>query len=225
VFYFTQAASPQSMQEIVNIIRAMTDIQQASRDNAQRTLALRGTADQIALAEWLFNKLDQPASGQAPAQQTEYRLPDGRNEVVSVFYLTLTQSPQGIQEIVNVIRAIADLQRVFPHNAQRTLALRGTADQIRLAEWLCHGVDKPVGGQAPPQPVEYRLPGGNEVVRVFYLTQTASPQRLQEIVNTVRTTTKLQRVFPCGTQKALAVRGTDNQIAAAERLVQELDKP
>ena len=68
VFYFTQAASPQSMQEIVNIIRAMTDIQQASRDNAQRTLALRGTADQIALAEWLFNKLDQPASGQAPAQ-------------------------------------------------------------------------------------------------------------------------------------------------------------
>jgi hypothetical protein len=114
---------------------------------------------------------------------------------------------------------------VFPYNAQRTLALRGTADQIRLAEWLCHGVDKPVGGQAPPQPVEYRLPGGNEVVRVFYLTQTASPQRLQEIVNTVRTTTKLQRVFPCGTQKALAVRGTDNQIAAAERLVQELDKP
>jgi hypothetical protein len=49
VFHFTYADTPQSVQETVNIMRSITEIPQATADNAAKTMTLRGTADQIGL--------------------------------------------------------------------------------------------------------------------------------------------------------------------------------
>jgi hypothetical protein len=69
------------------------------------------------------------------------------------------------------------------------------------------------------------MPGGANVVRVFYLTNIVGVQSFQEIVNGVRRTTNLPRVIPYPSQRAVALRGTNTQVAAAERVIQELDNP
>ena len=237
VFHFIHTETAQDLQEIATVIRSMADIRQASTDTAQRALALRGTAGQIALAEWLVNELDKPTNRQALAPQSqnsaahEYRPSGSGDDVVRVFYLTHTETAQELQEVATLVRSMADIRRLFTYNAPRALALRGTAGQIALAEWLVNELDKPTNRQAlAPQSQnsathEYRLSGsGDDVVRVFYLTHTETAQRLQEIATQVRSMTEVRRLFTYNAQRALALRGTAGQIALADRLIKERDR-
>src|SRR5437016_1862075 len=61
VFYFTHTETEQGIQEISTLIRGIGDIRQVSTDTAKRSLTVHGNAAQIALAEWLFNEMDQAA--------------------------------------------------------------------------------------------------------------------------------------------------------------------
>src|SRR5437016_1014773 len=84
---FTHTESSQNMQEIAVAVRAITDISQAAVDIEQKLLMVHGTAGQIALAEWLFNELDQ-ANRQSRQSSDKYLMPGGdRDNVVRVFYL------------------------------------------------------------------------------------------------------------------------------------------
>jgi hypothetical protein len=232
VFHFTQIETLQGFQEIATVMRTVAEIRQLSVNAAPRALAMRGTADQIALAEWLFSELDKPTRAVQPSQDSgahEYRVPGRGDDVVKVFFLTHTNTAQGLQEIVTAIRTIADMQRIFPCNAPPAVTLRGTADQVALAEWLVNTLDQAAGGAQPSQGSathEYRAPGGSDdVVRVFYVTHTDTAQGLQEIVTAIRTITEIQRIFPRYAIRAVAMRGTAGQVARAERLIEGLDKP
>src|SRR5713226_9261074 len=59
-FHFTHAETVQDMQEIVTVVRAITEIKQMAPDTEQKLLSVHATAGQIALTEWLMNELDQP---------------------------------------------------------------------------------------------------------------------------------------------------------------------
>jgi len=189
-------------------------------------LAVRGTADQMALAEWMFNALDKAAP--QPNQHTtsaEYLVPEGpgnRSPVVVILYLAHADTPQSLQEFVNLIRATGDFARAFPNNALKAVTVRGTADQMALARWLFDGLDQPAQS---PSTQEFRVAGSsNDVARVFYLNHTAAPQGMQEFTAPIRTTANMQRVFPYLPPKALAIRGTPDQLALAARLIQEQDQ-
>jgi hypothetical protein len=62
------------------------------------------------------------------------------------------------------------------------------------------------------------------MIRVAYLPENTSPQALQETVNAVRTDTRMQRVYPNGMRKAIAMRGTADQISRADLILQERTK-
>ena len=62
------------------------------------------------------------------------------------------------------------------------------------------------------------------VIKTFYLTNLSQPTELQDVVNAIRAVLDMQRVQPFLSQKALVVRGTPDQIALAEKLVEDLDK-
>jgi len=47
---------------------------------------------------------------------------------------------------------------------------------------------------------------------------------MQEIVNAVRSATRAQRIWPCNQPKALAFRGTADQVTQAEKVIAQLDK-
>jgi hypothetical protein len=235
VFHFTHAETQQDIQEIATVIRSLTGIRQATSDVAQNSLALRGAAAQIEMAEWLLHDLDNapapPQPNQSPATH-EYRLPGGADDVVRVFYLAYTQTVQQFQEIATAVRSTADIRRLFTYYAPRAVAVRGTADQVAMAEWLFGQMDKPAVPPVPAQQTEnlasqeYRLPGsGENVLRVFYLRHTETIQDFQELVVLVRSITDTRRVFTYSSPRAVATRGTADQIALAEWLFNQLDRP
>lgn len=62
------------------------------------------------------------------------------------------------------------------------------------------------------------------VLKTFYLSNLSQPTELQDIVNAIRAVLDVQRVQQLLSQNALVVRGTPDQIALAEKLVEDLDK-
>ena len=62
------------------------------------------------------------------------------------------------------------------------------------------------------------------VLKTFYLANLSQPTELQDVVNAIRAVLDVQRVQQLLSQNALVVRGTPDQIALAEKLVEDLDK-
>jgi general secretion pathway protein D len=63
--------------------------------------------------------------------------------VVKTFYLSNLTSPTELQEIVNTLRSILDVSRVQQLTSQEAVVIRGTPDQILLAEKLVGDFDRP----------------------------------------------------------------------------------
>jgi general secretion pathway protein D len=62
------------------------------------------------------------------------------------------------------------------------------------------------------------------VLKTFYLTNLSAPTELQDIVNAIRSVLDVARVQQLLSQNAVIVRGTPDQIALAQKLVEDLDK-
>ncbi|HYV76052.1 MAG TPA: type II and III secretion system protein, partial [Candidatus Binatia bacterium] len=62
------------------------------------------------------------------------------------------------------------------------------------------------------------------VIRTFYLANLSQPNELQDLVNILRTLLDTQRLQQFPSQQAIVVRGTPDQIALAEKLIDDLDK-
>src|SRR6266852_1953802 len=62
------------------------------------------------------------------------------------------------------------------------------------------------------------------VLKTFYLSNLSQPTELQDVVNAIRAVLDVQRVQQLLSQNALVVRGTPDQIALAEKLVDDLDR-
>ncbi|HVP55480.1 MAG TPA: cohesin domain-containing protein [Candidatus Eisenbacteria bacterium] len=62
------------------------------------------------------------------------------------------------------------------------------------------------------------------VIRTFYLTNLSQPNELQDLVNILRTLLDTQRLQQFPSQQAIVIRGTPDQIALAEKLIDDLDK-
>ena len=97
VLQFKYAETAQGLEEITTVIRIMTEVSKASIDHPQRMLKLRGTAAQLALAEWLLNELDKPSSKERSEDSAvrEYRLPGAAEDVLRVFYLAHAETQIG----------------------------------------------------------------------------------------------------------------------------------
>ncbi|MGH9651061.1 MAG: type II secretion system protein GspD, partial [Terriglobales bacterium] len=63
------------------------------------------------------------------------------------------------------------------------------------------------------------------VIRTFYLSNLSQPTELQDVVNTLRQILELARVQQLPSQGAVVVRGTPDQVALAEKLINDIDKP
>jgi general secretion pathway protein D len=77
-----------------------------------------------------------------------------------------------------------------------------------------------VAGDTPAKRKELE----QSVIRTFYLTNLSQPNELQDLVNILRTLLDTQRLQQFPSQQAIVVRGTPDQIAMAEKLIDDLDK-
>ena len=68
---------------------------------------------------------------------------DFEDMVVKTFYLQNTTTVQELQEIATAVRAVTEVRRLFTYNGQNVVIIRGTVDQVALAEKLIQDLDKP----------------------------------------------------------------------------------
>lgn len=62
------------------------------------------------------------------------------------------------------------------------------------------------------------------VIKTFYLANLSQPTELQDVVNAMRTILEVSRIQQLPSQDAIVVRGTPDQMALAQKLIDDLDK-
>lgn len=176
VLHFTAISSTEDFQAIADLILSITDIPQANVDKTEKALSLHGTAGQIALAEWLFTNLDKPSSMPQSGDKHQYRVSDSADDVVRLFYLTNPEVPTGVQEIAIAVNSLTGIPHMRTYNDLRAIAVRGTAEQVNMVEFLFAEMDKPAIQHTPSQHLpsaaspEFRMNQAPEnLVRVFFV--------------------------------------------------------
>jgi hypothetical protein len=145
-------------------------------------------------------------------------------DVSRVFQLHHINTDADLQDFATLIRTMADAPQIAADSTQKTLSMSGTASQIAIADFLFTELDR----QTVPDSVNHELRVSNnadDVLHLFFAPNAATIQEFQELATTVRTIAEIRRVFTYSTPRALAVRGTADQIAAAAFLLHELDQP
>src|SRR5689334_11032190 len=62
--------------------------------------------------------------------------------VIKTFYLSNLSQPTELQDVVNALRQILEIQRIQQLPSQNAIVIRGTPDQVALAEKLIGDIDK-----------------------------------------------------------------------------------
>ena len=239
IFDFTNKPNAQQLQQIVMFLRSILRMTepQISADPEASTITLRATPGKAEMAAWLLRELDQPAFTpgpgvtrasvhELPVPRTEQDQPGKNDEVMRMFPLAHTATPQGYQEILTCVRMIGDAQIIFGDSDQFALVARAPAAQVELAAYLIKALDVEPGLRATASEFLYRaavrpfarpVPGADtappDVVRVFYPAHATSPRALQQIQGTIRTVLGIQKVFQDTSSGAIPVRGTAADIA------------
>jgi hypothetical protein len=137
-----------------------------------------------------------------------------------------TSSEQNRMEVATVVRAIAEV-KLWADAEARTMKIEGSPEQIAAAEWVFLELDRPAGAPAPDSARVYKMPDPKNEghIRVFALAQTLSVQNVQELATAVRAIAEVRRLFTYSEPRIIVVRGTEEQVAAADWLLQQLDTP
>jgi type II secretory pathway component GspD/PulD (secretin) len=234
-FDFTNKPSQQGLQELATILRTVGDIQQLSIDAAASTVTVHGTADELAMSAWILHSLDRPAGAQPASDVTppQYLIPGKSDDLIRIYHLAHAETPQNVQEMLTVLRTVADTQKIFNYSPLTDLVIRGPANQMALVDYFISGLDVAPGSVTTSPEFHYTYSVNDrsgptrltDVARVIYLTHTTTPQGVQEILTTLRTVVDFQKVFNYTPLSALAVRGWASNVEAAEWIVRSLDLP
>jgi hypothetical protein len=162
------------------------------------------------------------------------------NCVSKVLSLPNISTGYELQNVVNIVRVMADITHIDQNLSARTISLEGTSEQIAIAEKLLSVSEtlrssgtKPssvlVYEAKPTQPdVSEKTPSNSSVetsslVKVLYLPDFATTVELQDAVNIFRTIADITRIVPDPYLHSIWLRGTAEQLAIAERLVSVME--
>jgi general secretion pathway protein D len=76
------------------------------------------------------------------AQDTQQKRAEVEQQVLRTFYLNNFSTVSELQDVANLIRTILKVERVQQFPAQNVIVMRGTPDQVALAELLINNLDK-----------------------------------------------------------------------------------
>lgn len=219
VLRFNHISEPQSLMEAATVVRSVGEIREVKADPQARTLTLSGEAWQIELADWIIHKLDRVPlpPGSVPERYDIAGVPD---PAVRVFFPARADTVANLQELTTLVRSLLEIRRAFTFNAARAAILRGTPEEVDTAEWLFRELDAGPGNRAVSE--TRRLPGDSEgVIRVLYLRPALSIEQFHQNAVEVRREVEIRRMFTFNDSRAIAVRGTAEQVTAAERLLRD----
>ncbi|MGD0002171.1 MAG: cohesin domain-containing protein [Bryobacteraceae bacterium] len=144
--------SNQSMKTLYDTVGTMAAVNvlfdpELTSDNKKFSLDLKNSSleealDYVALLTHTFWK---PVSANAifVTQESVAKRRDYEDQVTRVFYLANITSPPELQEVMTAVRTVSNFRLIFPVNSQNALVVRGTRDQVDLAEKIILDLDKP----------------------------------------------------------------------------------
>jgi hypothetical protein len=216
---------------MTTIVKTVAHIPDVSYDQTHSSFTLQGPANLLGLSEWLLHAMDKPAGWQPTTQESdnpssrEYHLKTGgysiddRTPVARVYYLKNTTTPQGVQEILTMLRVLGHVQEVFACDGPRMMAFRGTATGVDLAEWMIRKLDVTAGRQENSDGNVFKL-STEDIVRVFYLDPATSPKGIGDLGNNIRATTKTRNIFLKTSPPTIMVRGNSALLAQARQIIE-----
>jgi len=231
-FGFASPASPARVQEIVRILRSSLDFVKVDTDASASTVTVHGSAEKLAMTDWLMRELDQPAAKTAPrvdkyvvstALQKELgplvpKPATANDQVMGVFFLAHTDD-RGIQELLANLRVVGDVWKIANDSTGKKLVVRGPEAQLAMTKYFIDALDvAPETAAAVPD-----FKSGTEVVRLFFTRQLKWPAPTSQILTALRNVVEIQHVFMFSAPAAIAVRGSADEIAAADWLIRSLE--
>lgn len=215
VFYPSEIDSNQAFMEVLTAVRTITDIRYVSPYTSHRAVVMRGSKEQIALAEWLLSEMNRDSP------QETYIFPEGRTDENRIRVFRYARgNVQVFNEVQTMIRTLTDARRVYPYIGKRAIAVRGSEEQIDMARWIVAQVDKELPLALRTSSGDYTMKEG-ELMRMFYFNGTMTPQAFLDLQTNIRTATGIRRVFPFASARTLAIRGPSAQVAQAAALAAE----
>jgi len=186
---------------------------------------------------------------QEPGKKTPIR-PTSANDceantcISKVLYLPEFSTPFELQEVVNTFRSIADFRNIYLNDSDHTVSLKGTPDQLAVAEKLLTVLEslRSSGGRDRSSVLVYQIKGPLSgtarseqmlaqhprvaskmcdlttcYIKAMYLPDLSTPQELQDFTNKLRTTADMARTQIIPSRHVLVIAGTSEQVALAER--------
>ena len=229
----SQIEEPRQIQEFINLVRSICEVREVTADWKAHTITVTGNPDQLALVGWLRNELDHPADarpGDFEVSDTTFN--DARSPAIKVFNPVHLTTPQQLQEAINGVRSIAEAQRVVSMTAEGAIVLRSDADHAAFAEWVLREADTAAAGKAPREASQYTFTDPMmrpamrvSQARVYHPAGAWTAADLQETVNALRVISGAMRVAYFTAGSAIALRGSDDQVAIADWLIGQLVEP
>jgi hypothetical protein len=206
---------PQELQELLTILRTVSDVQKVFIFNSNQGIVLRAPEWQVAFSEWIIDQINQPVALKPDTTPRAFTVggPDyrGLGHGARVNFLASMTAPRQMQELLTVLRTVSDIQKVFSYSSGHVLVLRAGDTDLLRAEWIIQQLDQ-LGGQ-PSDARTFTAPAGDDVTRIFYPGK-ATPQWLQAAVTGIRSDLSIKKIFSTTVPANIVVRGTADQIAA-----------
>src|SRR5690242_19712430 len=215
---------------------ALTLFQQAAEIDPSNDLA----AQEIRRTQRIIERQSKPAATKPPTREEEDPLKERLEEAtppvmlgplsnVPINALELTEDSKVAYE---TIAKLANINVLFdPDYTSRRLTLRlknvSIQDALDIVALESRTFWRPVTAntifvaqdtQAKRRELE------QNVVKTFYLGNVSGPTDLQDIVNAIRTVLEVQRIQQIPSQSAIVIKGTPDQLALAEKMIDDIDK-
>jgi hypothetical protein len=168
-----------------------------------------------------------------------------------VLYVPEFSTPFELQEVVNTFRSVVDIAKIYPEPSDHTIALKGTPEQLAIAEKLLSVLEnlRSSGGHDRSSVLVYQFNGhlsgtaqaermlaqhpraaskmcdlSTCYIKAMYLPDLSVPE-LQNLNNRVRTTADIVRTGPISSRHVLVIEGTAEQIDVADTLFRSASAP
>ncbi|HTP86355.1 MAG TPA: hypothetical protein VMJ34_05380 [Bryobacteraceae bacterium] len=227
VIYLPELGSLQHVQEVVTAARSVSGVLDFYTSTRQEAVITRGRPGDLALADWICTELTAASAQPAPqsVSMSEYAVAVKADHgvkgdaFVRVYTLPNFEWPYGLQEVITTVRSLAYLAHLYVDATGRAVTARGNREQLALADWLFRELDR-AASQPEPHRVESRqYKTGDELVRLFFLMRNVTPEQVEALALRIRTSTQMTTIFTVNSLRAIAMRGTPEQIAEAGRLI------
>jgi hypothetical protein len=127
-FHLESTLKPQTVQELLTILRTVLDVQMIFNYTDRQMLVYRGTPVQLDAVDWTLKILDSPAD--TPVPQEPMKLDARFFDLLRIYRLPPNTSTQQMQELIATLRTKDNVMKVFNLTSPPMLVEAGTAAML-----------------------------------------------------------------------------------------------